>query len=83
MSGRRSDRVTVALRLPADLRDRLDAAARERDLGRNALVTRLLERGLDQLAPLTGELRSSLRPDPIDVAPYVGLSMEALREAQP
>lgn len=83
MSGRRSDRVTVALRLPADLRDRLDAAARERDLGRNALVTRLLERGLDQLAPLTGELRSSLRPDPIDAAPYVGLSMEALREAQP
>lgn len=74
MSGRRSDRVTVALRLPADLRDRLDAAARERDLGRNALVTRLLERGLDQLAPLdTGELRASLRPEPGDFVRVQGI----------
>lgn len=63
-----SKRITVALRLDPALRDRLDAAAAERDLGRNALAARLLERGLDQLAPIgTGELRASLRPDPVDL----------------
>jgi len=73
-----SKRITVALRLDPALRDRLDAAAEERDLGRNALAARLLERGLDQLAPLTGELRASLRPDPADREPDVGLSAEAM-----
>lgn len=79
MASRQTGRVTVSLRLDPDLLKRLDAAAEERDLGRNALAARLLERGLGQLAPIgTGELRASLRPDPADTEPDVGLSMAAM-----
>jgi predicted transcriptional regulator len=50
------DRVTTAIRLPAELHDRLREAADERDLSINYLVVKAVEEFLERLIP-ADELR--------------------------
>lgn len=45
-------RVNVPVRMPSDLRDRLAAAAAERDLSANWLACRAIEEFLDRLIPV-------------------------------
>ncbi|HEY6532252.1 MAG TPA: toxin-antitoxin system HicB family antitoxin [Acidimicrobiales bacterium] len=45
-------RVPTAVRLPASLHERLTAAARERDVSANLLVSKAVEAYLDQLPPV-------------------------------
>lgn len=45
-------RVSSVIRLPAELIARLDAAAAERDVSRNYLIVRAVERYLDAPPPL-------------------------------
>jgi len=45
--------VQISVRLDPELLRRLDAAAEERVVGRGLLIGRLLERGLDQLGPVS------------------------------
>lgn len=45
-------RVTTAVRLPEDLRDRLHTAADERDVSVNLLVTRAVTDYLERLRPV-------------------------------
>jgi predicted HicB family RNase H-like nuclease len=52
----KKQRVTTALRFPADLHERLRAAAEERDLSVNYLVVKAVEEFLDRLIP-ADELR--------------------------
>jgi predicted transcriptional regulator len=52
VSADKHSRATVSLRLAPDLLRRLDAAAEERDVGRNWLIGRLLEEGLERLVPV-------------------------------
>jgi len=49
-------RVTTAVRLPADLHERLKATARERDVSANYMVVRAVEEFLERLIPVD-ELR--------------------------
>lgn len=46
------NRVTTAVRLPEALHQRLQEAARQRDVSVNLLVVKAIERHLDQLVPL-------------------------------
>lgn len=55
------DRAQTNLRLPRELLARIDAAAADRDLGRNYLICKLLEEGLDRLIPAS-ELSLTRRP---------------------
>jgi len=45
------DRAQTNLRLPRELLARIDAAAADRDLGRNYLICKLLEESMDRLIP--------------------------------
>lgn len=51
-----TERVTTTVRMPADLRARLLAAAKERELNANYLMCRAIEEYLDRLIP-ADELR--------------------------
>lgn len=52
------DRVETGLRLPKDLHDRLVAAAAERDVSVNLLVTKAIDVYLDHLVPVDEVLRT-------------------------
>lgn len=46
------DQVSIQVMIPVELKERVEAAARQRVVGRNALVTALLAAGLEQLKPV-------------------------------
>lgn len=46
------DRVSTTVRTPRELLERLDREAEDRDVSRNWLVNKLIERGLDNLEAL-------------------------------
>jgi len=52
-------RVTKAVRISADLDDKLKAAAKERGVSANLLVTAALEEYLERLVPVDQLLRTS------------------------
>lgn len=54
------DRVSTTLRIERPLLDAVDAAAEERGVGRNLLLTRLVADGLARLVPVDEAL--SVRP---------------------
>lgn len=54
-----TDRVRVTFILDAELVDSLDRAADERVISRSLLVTKLIEHGLDNLAPVSDFVRDS------------------------
>lgn len=43
------DRISTTMRIPADLRDRLDRTAHDRCVGRNLIIERAIRRFLDAL----------------------------------
>lgn len=45
-------RAATALRLPVELKERLEAAALERDVSQNLIAERAIERYLDSLPPV-------------------------------
>lgn len=49
---REQDRVSTTLRLDRGLLDKIQAAADARDVGRNWLLSRLIEEGFDRLVPV-------------------------------
>lgn len=55
------ERVCTAIRLPTDVRDRLEAAANERDVSMNLLITRAITHYLNQL-PNVDELVTAEAP---------------------
>lgn len=56
--------VTASYRLPADLRDRVRAAAEERVIGPNLLVAKALEAYLDALPPIPEVRLQDVTPSP-------------------
>ena len=55
------ERVATAIRLPSSLRDQLQAAAAERDVSVNLLVTRAVSAYLRRLPPVDDELGEARR----------------------
>jgi predicted transcriptional regulator len=49
MTDRTPDRINTTMRLPADLRDRLDRTAEARCVGRNFIIERAIRTFLDAL----------------------------------
>jgi len=59
-------RIATAIRLPASLREELHAAATERDVSVNFLVTRAISDYLGQLSPPGAESSWETQPYPLD-----------------
>lgn len=56
------DRVATAVRLPASVHERLHAAAAERDVSANLLVTRAVTEYLERLVPVDAAVAASAAP---------------------